>query len=86
MAFTTGHLAVTSTAAKIVTPDADGCRIMLHTIGNTDVFVGKSDVTTTTGLLLDKDAAAVEIRLRPGDELWAVCATTETLTYMILEN
>lgn len=86
MAFTTGQMAVTSTAAKIVTPDVDGCRVILHTIGNTDVFIGAANVTTSTGLLLDKDAAAVEIRLRPGDEIWAVCATTETLTYMILEN
>ena len=86
MAVITGHIAVTSTRAKIVTPDADGCRLMLHTIGNTDVYIGGDTVTTSTGLLLDKDAAAVEIRLRPGDELWAVCGTTETLTYMILEN
>lgn len=86
MAVTTGHIAVNSTASKIVTSDSDGCRVLLHTIGNTDVFIGTSAVTTSTGLLLDKDAAAVEIRLRPGDELWAVCATTETLTYMILEN
>ena len=86
MAVTTGHIAVTSTASKIVTADADGCRVMLHTIGNTDVFIGTSAVTTSTGLLIDKDAAMVEIRLRPGDELWAVTATTETLTYMIMEN
>ena len=86
MAFTTGHIAVTSTRARIVTPDADGCRVLLHTIGNTDVFIGDASVTTSNGLLLDKDAAAVEIRLRPGDELWAVTATTETITYMILEN
>lgn len=86
MAFTTGQLAVNSTPVKVVTPDADGCRVILHTIGNTDVFIGASNVTVSTGLLLDKDAAAVEIRLRPTDEIWAVCATTETLTYMILEN
>ena len=86
MAVTTGQIAVTSTAAKIVTPDADGCRLLMHTVGNTDTYVGTSAVTTSTGLLLDKDAAIVEIRLRPGDELWAICATTETLTYMILEN
>ena len=86
MAVTTGHIAVTSTASKIVTADADGCRVVLHTIGNTDVFIGTSAVTTSTGLLIDKDAAMVEIRLRPGDELWAVTATTETLTYMIMEN
>ena len=86
MAVTTGQIAVNSTAAKIITPDTDGCRVLLHTIGNADTFIGTSAVTTSTGLLLDKDAAIVEIRLRPGDELWAVCATTETLTYMILEN
>lgn len=86
MAVTTGHIEVTSTAAKIVTPDTDGCRVLLHTIGNTDVFIGTSDVTTSTGLLFDKDSGVVEIRLRPGDELWAMTATTETLTYMILEN
>jgi hypothetical protein len=86
MAVITGHIAVTSTAAKIVTPDADGCRLLLHTVGNADTYIGTSAVTVATGLLLDKDAAAVEIRLRPGDELWAICATTETLTYMILEN
>jgi hypothetical protein len=86
MAVTTGQIAVTSTATKIVTPDADGCRLMLHIVGNADVYVGTSAVTTSTGLLIDKDAAYIELRLRPGDELWAVTATTETLTYMILEN
>lgn len=86
MAFTTGHLALTTTRAKVVTPDTDGCRVLLHTIGNTDVFIGGADVTISNGLLLDKDAALVELRLRPGDELWAVTGTTETLTYMILEN
>jgi hypothetical protein len=86
MAVTTGQIAVTSTATKIVTPDADGCRLMMHIVGNVDVYVGTSAVTTSTGLLIDKDAAYMELRLRPGDELWAICATTETLTYMIVEN
>ena len=86
MAVTTGQIAVTTARAKIVTPDADGCRLMLHTVGNTDVYVGDATVTVATGLLIDKDAAYIELRLRPGDELWAVTATTETLTYMIVEN
>lgn len=58
MAFSTGQLAVTSTAAQVVTPDADGCRVILHCIGNAQVFLGGASVT----------------------------ATTETLSYMILEN
>lgn len=86
MPYTTGQMSVTSTRAKIVTADADGCRVLLHTVGNTDTYIGDSAVTVSNGLLLDKDAAAVEIRLRPGDEIWAVCATTEVITYMILEN
>ena len=86
MAISTGQLALTSTAALVVTPDVDGCRVMRYVKGNNAIYLGASNVTTTTGLELRKEHGITELRLRPGDSLYAVTAATETLTYMIVEN
>jgi hypothetical protein len=86
MAITTGQLALTTSPALVVTPDVDGCRVMLYVVGNNAVYLGASNVTSSTGLELRKDHGITELRLRPGDNLYAVAATTETLTYMIVEN
>lgn len=86
MAITTGHLSVTSTAAKVVEPDADGVRVILHVIGNNSVYLGDSTVALNNGLLIDKGAGPVEIRLAPGAALYAITSGTETMSYMILEK
>ena len=86
MAITTGQLALTTTAALVVSSDVDGCRVMFYVKGNNAVYLGASNVTTSTGLELRKEHGITEFRLCPGDNLYAVTATTETLTYMIVEN
>lgn len=86
MAISTGQLALTTTAALVASPDVDGCRVMLYVAGNNAVYLGASNVTISTGLELRKDHGITELRLRPGDNLYAVTAATETLTYMIVEN
>ena len=86
MAISTAQLALTSTPTLVAAPDADGCRVLLYVVGNHAVYLGNATVSTTTGLELRKDEGIEEIRLRPGDNLYAVTTTTETLTVMILEN
>ena len=86
MAMSTGQLAVTTAAALVASPDADGCRVICYVVGNASIYLGASTVTTATGLLLDKAHGVIELRLRPGENLYAITGATETLTYMILEN
>jgi hypothetical protein len=77
MAFYSGQTSVGTAATLIdgVLLNAAGgnpYRLHLHNNDNTDaVYLGGSDVTTTTGLMLDK-GVMLELTVSPADRLYAV--------------
>lgn len=63
-----------TTPTKVVEPSTLPQEVHLHNAtksSNEYVFLGKSNVTTTTGLHLDPGESKV-MQLMPNDELWAV--------------
>ena len=77
MAFYSGQTSVGTAATLIdgVLIDAAGgnpYRLHLHNVDNTDaVFIGGSEVTTTTGFKLDK-GVILPLTVSPADRLYAV--------------
>ena len=72
MAITSGHTTIGLTATQIDGSSPNPSRIHIH---NNDqqqnLFIGGADVTTTTGLLLEK-ADSIELTLNPGESLYGV--------------
>lgn len=76
---------VDGTAVKIAESTVGMKKAYVHVVGNQIVYLGKSNVTSTTGLYVDKNAGIVTITLAKNDELWAIAAAgqTETVTVLI---
>lgn len=64
-----------STATLITRGDADGCVLRLHNRTGTIVYIGGSDVTSSTGMGIDSAAGPVELRLPPGADIWGITAS-----------
>ena len=75
-------ITVTTSPTLIIGKTASGTRtIYLEPVGS-DVHIGGSAVTTTTGLVTKKDVTTVMV-LPPQNDLWAVTGTgTVTLRLM----
>ena len=84
---TNAHYSLTSTAQKIAESAVGMKNVYLHVIGNKSAYIGTIGVTSSTGLLLDKGAGVVCIRLAGSDSLYACTngADTETITVLIGE-
>ena len=85
---TNAQYAITSTATEVATSTVGHKNVYLHVLGNKSVYLGSSSaVTSTTGLLLDKTAGVVMIRLAAGDKLFACTngADTDTISVLIGE-
>jgi hypothetical protein len=71
---------ITTTPTKIVASNVFAQNVYLHVVGNGTVYLGDSDVTSTTGLETQKHTTPINFFVPRGQELWAVTATgTETL-------
>jgi hypothetical protein len=71
---------ITTTASKIVASNPFAQYVYLHVAGNGTVYLGGSDVTSTTGLETQKNTTPINFFVPRGQELWAVTASgTETL-------
>lgn len=69
-----------TTATKIIAGDDTHRSCYLHVEGNTIVYVGGPDVTTSNGLATEKHTAPIEIVVPSRQELWAIIAAgTETI-------
>jgi len=74
---------VTTTAQQIITKSNAWRTIYLHVLGAGTVYIGGSDVTSTNGLLTEKNAVPLQIEIPAQEELWAVTASgTESLRIM----
>tara|TARA_R110000803_G_scaffold174755_1_gene237360 strand:+ start:589 stop:864 length:276 start_codon:yes stop_codon:yes gene_type:complete len=66
----------TGVAQKIVALDRQYQTVLIHNgdhASSRTLYLGNSDVTTTTGMHLDPDTT-ITLPLDPGTELWAISA------------
>lgn len=74
-AFTVG-----TTPTLIVDAEPMTRHIYLHVVGNTAIYLGDANVTTSTGLLTEKHTSPIEIVVPPGEQIYAVVvAATESV-------
>jgi hypothetical protein len=83
MALTSGSVAVGTVATQINGASNNPMRFHISNNDNTDtVYLGNSDVTTTTGLVLAK-LERIEFILNPGERLFAVSSKAgHNVTYI----
>lgn len=75
---------VTTTATLLVDADSTNRTIVIHAIGNGTVYLGGSNVTTSTGFYLDKAAGPVVMQLPPAEKLYGIVATgTDTVSTLL---
>lgn len=68
----TGQLTVNSTPIPIDGVSVDPTRIHIHNNDNTtNLVLGGSDVTLTTGLMIPK-LDSIELTLNPGEQIWVM--------------
>ena len=77
------QVTVNTTAQRIITKSNAWRTIYIHVVGTGVVYIGGSNVTSSNGLLTEKNAVPLAIELPAQEELWAVVATgTEDLRIM----
>jgi hypothetical protein len=71
---------VTTTAAVVIAADDKQRTCYLHVLGAGTVYLGGSDVTSSNGLLTEKNAVPQIIIVPQNETVWAVVASgTENL-------
>jgi hypothetical protein len=74
---------VTTTRVQLVTTSIISREVSIHVTGAGTVYIGGSDVTTTNGMLTEKNAVPYTFILPANNELWAVTASgTENVRVM----
>ena len=75
---------VTTTATLLVAASTVNRNIVIHSASTTDVYLGASTVSTSTGFLFEKDDAYLAVTVPAGETLYAIVATgTETVTVLL---
>ena len=75
---------ITTTAQKILSKSNSYRTIYIHVVGAGTVYLGDSTVTSTNGLLTEKNAVPLALEIPAQEELWAVTASgTESLRLLI---
>ena len=83
MTMTTAQISVTTAATLLCAANAQSQRVTVHNNENSQqVFIGASDVTTSTGVHLDGKEER-QITLNPGEGLWGIAANTNSVSVMI---
>ena len=83
MTLTTAQISVTTAATLLCAANAQSQRVTVHNNESSQqVFIGASDVTTSTGIHLDGKEER-QITLNPGEGLWGVSANTNSVGVMI---
>lgn len=80
-----GTEVVVTTSPTLVVPAWIGWReIMLHNIGNGTIYLGNSEVNTSTGFYVDKAAGVLRIQLPPNETIYGITSTgTETMSVLL---
>jgi hypothetical protein len=74
MAIIAQNLSIGTVAQRIISRDDNPQHVILHNhehANNHEIYVGLSNVTTTTGLHI-RHTETIQIVIAPGDELWAI--------------
>jgi hypothetical protein len=75
---------VTTTAAEVIAAEPVTRQVWLHVLGAGTVYIGGEDVTTTNGLLTEKNAVPQALTIPAGEVLWALVASgTDTLRILV---
>ena len=75
---------VGTTATLLIDSDTTHRTAVVHSISNTTVYLGASDVTSSTGFIFEKDDGAISLTIPAGEKLYAVVATgTEVVTCLL---
>jgi len=75
---------ITTTAQKILAKSNSFRTIYIHVVGAGTIYLGDSTVTSTNGLLTEKNAVPLALEIPAQEELWAVTASgTESLRLLI---
>ena len=83
MTLSTAHISVTTSPTLLCAPDDMSQRVTIHNNESSQqVFIGDSDVTTSTGVHLDGKEER-QITLNPGEGLWGISANTNSVSVMI---
>ena len=83
MTMTTAQISVTTAATLLCAANAQSQRVTVHNNESSQqVFIGASDVTTSTGVHLDGKEER-QITLNPGEGLWGISANTNSVSVMI---
>ena len=74
-----------TTSPTLVVPAWIGWReIMLHAIGNGIVYLGASNVTTSTGFYVDKAAGVMRVQLPPNETIYGIVSTgTQPMSVLV---
>jgi hypothetical protein len=75
---------VGTTATLIIDSDSTHRTAVVHAISNATVYLGASDVTSSTGFIFEKDDGALSLTIPAGEKLYAVVATgTEVVSCLL---
>lgn len=77
---------VTTTATLIIDADSTHRTVVLHAIGNGVIYLGGSNVTSSTGFYLDKAAGPVVLQLPPAEKLYAIVTTGSDVISTLLPD
>jgi len=74
-----------TTSPTLVVPAWIGWReIMLHAIGNGTIYLGGSNVTTSTGFYVDKAAGVLRVQLPPNETIYGIVSTgTQPMSVLV---
>ena len=86
IAVQSSQAAVTDSAAQLMaSPLAGRRKVVIQNIGNAEVFIGHSGVTSGNGLELRR-RTSIELEIGEHVDLYAVCTATESSTLRLLEQ
>jgi hypothetical protein len=75
---------VGTTATLLIDSDTTHRTAVVHALTNQTVYLGASDVTSSTGLIFEKDDGVLSFTIPAGEKLYAVVATgTEVVSCLL---
>ena len=80
------QVTVGTTATLLAGADNINRQIYGHSLSNTSVYLGGSNVTTSNGFLLEKDDGHLSMTIPIGETVYAVVATGIEVVSVLLPN
>lgn len=77
---------VTTTATLLVAADNINREAVIHSVSNTTIYLGGSDVTTANGLIFEKGDGALHVHIPINETLYAVVAVGTEDVRVLLPN